>query len=142
MQILQHKLFDDAMNEANLLPAFRAIHNADESSARCATARQLVAVMRMCLQHDPEKRPQTGTDVLRLLLRDDEDLPAELLAPPLSWASASSASDMIEVARSGAHNKCAEPSPARPDPTGSAERGPAVTEHFNGAQLTGASEFQ
>jgi hypothetical protein len=35
--------------------------------------------MRMCLQHEPERRPQTGTDVLRLLLRAGEELPAELL---------------------------------------------------------------
>jgi serine/threonine protein kinase len=84
-QILQHKLFDDAMNEDNLLPAFRAAN-----SARTAAAKQLVAVMRMCLEHEPAKRPQTGTDVLHLLLRDGEELPAELVA-----AAAASTSDVV-----------------------------------------------
>jgi hypothetical protein len=101
-EILQHKLFDDAMNEDNLLPAFRAANNVDESSARCATARQLVAVMRMCLQHEPEKRPQTGTDVLKLLLREGEALPEELLTSPSSAAGASlGLADAIENARAG-----------------------------------------
>jgi hypothetical protein len=100
-EILRHKLFDDAMHEDNLLPAFRAANNVDESSARCATARQLVAVMRMCLQHEPEKRPQTGTDVLKLLLREGEELPEELAAAGAAAASTSVVADAIENARAG-----------------------------------------
>jgi serine/threonine protein kinase len=102
LQIVQHKLIDDAMNEHNLLPAFRAAN-----AARTAAAKQLVAVMRMCLEHEPEERPQTGTDVLQLLLRDDEELPAELAALPSAAASASESasssnlSDAIDRARAG-----------------------------------------
>jgi hypothetical protein len=57
--------------------------------------------MRMCLQHEPEQRPQTGTDVLKLLLREDEELPAELAAPASSAASLSGL-EAIELARRGA----------------------------------------
>jgi serine/threonine protein kinase len=88
VEILQHKLIDDAMNEDNLLPAFRAANNEDESSPRYVTARQLVTVMRMCLQHEPERRPQTGTDVLKLLLREGEVLPPELAAASPASSSA------------------------------------------------------
>ncbi len=95
-EILQHKLFDDAMNEDNLLPAFRVAN-----AARTAAAKQLVAVMRMCLQHVPEKRPQTGTEVLKLLLRDDEQLPSELLSAALLSPTSSNMSATLERARSG-----------------------------------------
>jgi serine/threonine protein kinase len=71
--ILQRKLITDAMNEENLLPAFRAAN-----AAHTVAAKQLVDAMRMCLQHDPKQRPQTGTDVLKLLLREGEELPAHL----------------------------------------------------------------
>jgi hypothetical protein len=100
MQILQHKLIDDAMNEDNLLPAFRAASNADENSARCAKARQLVAVMR-CLQHEPEAAAD-GISVLQLLLREvarscQRSLWHRCPLPPASLADASSAAAVVHL---------------------------------------------